>query len=424
MSNQRAARTLALWVLVLFGIFVYVGYRLKLHKKILSQPVSVEQNLADKGTPPKRNKGPEVVSMEHYKQPPKSGEIAPLASLKPADSEGETAGGDDEETTKLPGENDGVVPLYSAQDDEKKNLLTPATSEDSDPPRQPLGGDVDHEASTQAQETEYSELPAPSTRETSPAVSPEPEAPTTIAIDQGTRTHVVESGDTLAEIAQRYYGSTRAAEFIYAANRDKLSSMNQLRIGDVLRLPARTEPKNAPALTRSRTFSEDTDLPPEDQQAAPAPTSDALIHSGGRLHTLKRGETIRSLALQYFGSDKITALRAIADANAALIDRGGFRVGTQIRIPKVTAIANHRENNLPAEMKRDLGLDAENSRAADRPRTYTVRARDTLSAIALRYYHSSRVWKKIYAANRDKIPDANHLATGVTIILPPLPSDN
>jgi nucleoid-associated protein YgaU len=49
--------------------------------------------------------------------------------------------------------------------------------------------------------------------------------------------YAVASGDTLSEISQRFYGSLRYAEVIYHANRETMSSIDDLQIGQVLRIP-------------------------------------------------------------------------------------------------------------------------------------------------------------------------------------------
>lgn len=49
------------------------------------------------------------------------------------------------------------------------------------------------------------------------------------------RTYTVQPGDTLASIAQRFYGDPRKVKPIIDANRDRLE--NGVREGDLLRIP-------------------------------------------------------------------------------------------------------------------------------------------------------------------------------------------
>ncbi len=51
------------------------------------------------------------------------------------------------------------------------------------------------------------------------------------------RTYTVQKGDSLTRIAERIYGDKRKWEAIYSANRDTLKRPNELRIGQVLRIP-------------------------------------------------------------------------------------------------------------------------------------------------------------------------------------------
>lgn len=53
--------------------------------------------------------------------------------------------------------------------------------------------------------------------------------------------YVVRNGDTLGGISQRYYDTTRHAEFIYAYNRERLGlkSIRGIRAGQVLHIPAK-----------------------------------------------------------------------------------------------------------------------------------------------------------------------------------------
>lgn len=63
----------------------------------------------------------------------------------------------------------------------------------------------------------------------------EPEPPSAVA------EYTVKSGDTLSKIAKEFYGSTGYDEFIYLANRDRLASKDELKLGQKLRLPPKEE---------------------------------------------------------------------------------------------------------------------------------------------------------------------------------------
>ncbi len=49
--------------------------------------------------------------------------------------------------------------------------------------------------------------------------------------------YFVQSGDSLSKIAQRFYGSSRHAQMIFEYNRDTLSSIDDISIGQLLKLP-------------------------------------------------------------------------------------------------------------------------------------------------------------------------------------------
>jgi len=51
-------------------------------------------------------------------------------------------------------------------------------------------------------------------------------------------------------------------------------------------------------------------------------------------------------------------------------------------------------------------------------RIHVVQKGDTLSAISAKYYGSARQWRKIVAANRDNLPDPNHLTPGSKLLIP------
>ncbi|MBX3389469.1 MAG: LysM peptidoglycan-binding domain-containing protein [Phycisphaeraceae bacterium] len=67
---------------------------------------------------------------------------------------------------------------------------------------------------------------------------PTPRSPTiSEEIPTATRTHTVVRGDTLTGISQKYYGTIRQIDFILKANREVLSRADELRPGQVLKIP-------------------------------------------------------------------------------------------------------------------------------------------------------------------------------------------
>jgi nucleoid-associated protein YgaU len=63
--------------------------------------------------------------------------------------------------------------------------------------------------------------------------TPEPAA----ADNPYTQTYVVQAGDTLSKIAQRYYGDAALYTKIFEANRDVLKDPNRISPGQKLRIP-------------------------------------------------------------------------------------------------------------------------------------------------------------------------------------------
>lgn len=83
--------------------------------------------------------------------------------------------------------------------------------------------------------------PAPQPKPAAPDRAPTPPPPGSIRYDEA-RTYTVVSGDSLARISQRMYGTQANIDLIFNANRDKLSSRSDLKVGQVLVIPPGTGP--------------------------------------------------------------------------------------------------------------------------------------------------------------------------------------
>lgn len=55
--------------------------------------------------------------------------------------------------------------------------------------------------------------------------------------EPATQTYVVERGDTLSHIAQRFYGKASGWHDIFEANRDQLEDPDRIQPGQVLKIP-------------------------------------------------------------------------------------------------------------------------------------------------------------------------------------------
>lgn len=55
--------------------------------------------------------------------------------------------------------------------------------------------------------------------------------------DPATQTYLVERGDTLSHIAQRFYGKASGWHDIFEANRDQLDDPDRIQPGQVLKIP-------------------------------------------------------------------------------------------------------------------------------------------------------------------------------------------
>lgn len=124
-------------------------------------------------------------------------------------------------------------------------------------------------------------------------------------------------------------------------------------------------------------------------------------------YTIQSGDTLSSIALTLYGSDRYWV--EIAQTNPT-IDPLKLKPGQTIKLP------------LPADMQK-TGTQRAVRSANGKGTQYTVRAGDNLSTIAQEFYNNSGLWRRIYNANKAAIgsnPDT--LQAGVTLDIPPVES--
>jgi nucleoid-associated protein YgaU len=56
-------------------------------------------------------------------------------------------------------------------------------------------------------------------------------------ISGNTILYVVQQGDTLSRIAEKFYGDKRKWNYIFNTNRDLLKSQNDIKVGDTVKVP-------------------------------------------------------------------------------------------------------------------------------------------------------------------------------------------
>ena len=125
------------------------------------------------------------------------------------------------------------------------------------------------------------------------------------------RIYVVRPGDTLSSIAARELGSGSLADNIFLLNRDVIDDPDHLLVGVKIRLPYANPAEMLPGVP--------------DQTRRPT-------QGLGRTHIVARGDTLSSIALQYYGSS--AGWRFLFESNKHLLPNPNqLSVGMELSIP-------------------------------------------------------------------------------------------
>ncbi|MCD8350033.1 MAG: LysM peptidoglycan-binding domain-containing protein, partial [Planctomycetaceae bacterium] len=134
-------------------------------------------------------------------------------------------------------------------------------------------------------------------------------------LPESLRIYVVLPGDSLSSIAVRELGSASLAENIFLLNRDVIEDPDHLLAGVKIRLPVRES-----AIV-------DEPAPPDTTTPGRRPSMGL-----GRTHLVVRGDTLSSIAMQYYGTS--AGWRFIYEANRNILPNPNvLAVGNELTIP-------------------------------------------------------------------------------------------
>jgi nucleoid-associated protein YgaU len=210
--------------------------------------------------------------------------------------------------------------------------------------------------------------------------------------------------DQIAAAPNRNTGRTLLEQGVRAIN-DQIDQFN-------------ANPPGAALQTRTIVMGE----PPVAELRRRAPDNGSTVGSGDgrvpvRTHTVRSGESLWSIAQQYYSDGSLH--RKLAGFNADRVaESGDIRIGQTLLIPA--------KNDLDADPDRGW-VRVEQSRARStpqdppraQPRTYIVESGDTLSEIAQAQLGSAKRWRDILEANADTLDGPGDLWVGMTLTLPP-----
>jgi len=219
--------------------------------------------------------------------------------------------------------NEPTKPGTSATDSARGSGLTPLTSSPSgagsESPTRPAAPNM---PSVVRPETSASNA-APSAGTSVVSSPPVPERKASATVDSSSAaidTHRVQPGDSLASLAQAYYGDSKYAMILADAN-PELGNPNALRLGTAIKVPALPADANARVTGPSRTDRPATDAP-------------ARAPDGRRYYTVKSGDCFYNIAKAQLGN--AARWKELLSLNSALVhgDPTSLQPGQRLVLPE------------------------------------------------------------------------------------------
>lgn len=159
--------------------------------------------------------------------------------------------------------------------------------------------------------------------------------------------HPVQRGETVASLAQKYYGDKSLTKQLASYNAKRLSANGTVREGVTLRIPPKDVLMGDAVLSPTSTGRTDGTIGPvadttkpaapkastkasADKTKAEKPAAEKTKATGPRTYTVKKGDTLMTIASKELGSAK--RWEALLVANPS-IDENSLHAGMTIKIP-------------------------------------------------------------------------------------------
>jgi len=223
------------------------------------------------------------------------------------------------------------------------------------------------------------------------------------------KTHIVEKGESLWTISEKYYGT--GYNWVDIKDENKLSDANAIHEGDQLTIPS-VAPRIAKADSEKSendkladvSNSDDkkdevtpTETPKEETSDSKDENNDKLSDSKEVEHTVEQTDSLWKIAQKYYNDGN----KWVQIAKANNLDHPSIiRRGQKLIVPDVLAEGNGSQDNSTASSDKD---------------NYTVQKGDSLWTIAQGAYGEGNKWTEIAKANNLAHPSVIHAGNKLTI---------
>ncbi|MCE9592216.1 MAG: LysM peptidoglycan-binding domain-containing protein [Planctomycetes bacterium] len=238
---------------------------------------------------------------------------------------------------------------------------------------------------------------------------PTPAATPTVTEPKPLATHTVVKGDSVYQIAKKYYRNGEKWQLIREANPGHVGSEGELQVGTQLKIPALPDATPAiPAPSKPATIVDagSTVVEPVAPEKAPSAAHEGIPV---RIIEVKAGQSLTQIAREQLGSGN--RWHELLELNKDQISSAkDLKLGMKIKVPAgSTATSGNVLSTKP--------------RVASTPsRTYTVQVGDTLGTIAAKTLGDRNKWEMIEAANKGRLNSPHDIKIGQQLVIPALAS--